>query len=83
MRIDERRDVSRHLGLSGVWVVLYSQIQRAVHVERLDEFIAKEVEEILSGRDVPRYRLVHAGWSEEETRDQAARWQQSRSNREI
>ena len=70
-------------GLSNVWVGLYSPIQRGVHVEHLGEFISKVIDEILTGRVGGGYRLIYAGWSEEETRDQASRWQQSRNNREI
>lgn len=70
------------LALSRAWVALWSPIQRCVHIERLSEFLAAEQEEILSGRDRSRYRLIGLG-SEKETRDQAARFQQMRNNGEI
>jgi hypothetical protein len=83
MRIDKQHNVRPKFELSRVWVALYSQLQRAVHVERLDEFIADEVEEILTGRVGGGYRLVFASRSQAEVRGQAARWQQSRNNKEI
>jgi hypothetical protein len=54
-----------------------------VYIEQLGEFIAGEVEEILTGRVGGGYRLVFASRSREEARDQASRWQQSRNNKEI
>jgi hypothetical protein len=63
------------------WVALWSESQECVHIERLGEFVVKELKEIISGRRGGGYRLVWVSWDETEARAAAAWFQRRRGNR--
>jgi hypothetical protein len=65
-----------------LYAVLYSPSQRAVHVETLDEYVAKERREVLHDRSTGGYRLMHVASSQEEARRLGSAWQQWRDERE-
>jgi hypothetical protein len=65
-----------------LYAVLYSPSQRAVHVETLDEYVAKERREVLQDRPTGGYRLMHVASSQEEARRLGSAWQQWRDERE-
>jgi hypothetical protein len=62
-------------------VALWSASQRCVHIEKLGEFVAHEVGEILTGRRGGGYRPVWVSWDETEARAAAAWFQRRRDKR--